>query len=146
MIRFLARFLLWSAALAFPCLAAMGPYQTALVNTATAVYALSGRRIHLEVDLHEPMSVGVFVPLSLASHSAPPLLRLRCILIGVPALFLAALLCILFLAGMERFLSDYPVGSAAVVARFVETTGEAIPWIAAPSMWILLLGRRGLPR
>jgi len=119
----------------------MRPYQTALVNTATTVYALSGRNIHLEVDLHEPMSVGVFIALCLASRTAPRHLRWRAILIGVPALFLAALLCIFWLVGMERFLSGYPGGSAKVLARFVETTGEAIPWIVAPSMWVLLLGR-----
>jgi hypothetical protein len=123
----------------------MGPYQTALVNASTAAYALVGVKTQLEVDLHEPMSVGVFIALCLASRTAPVRLRWRAILIGVPILFLVTLLCIVWLVGMERFLWDYSGRSAQVVARFVETTGEAIPWIAAPSLWLLLLGRRGLP-
>jgi hypothetical protein len=144
-IRFLVRFLLWSTALALPCLAVMGPYQTALVNAATATYALAGVKSRLEVDLHEPMSVGVFIALCLASQTAPARLRWRAVLTGIPTLFLVALLCIVWLVGMQRLLSDYSGVSARLVARFVETTGETVPWIAAPSLWVLLLGRRGFP-
>src|SRR5882672_3289299 len=93
--RWLARFLGWVSFLGVPCYLLMRPYQDTLAAIAMMILESVGAPAHLEVDLHEPLSLGVYAAMCLSSHKSPIRVRVRALILGVPALAAFGLLAVL---------------------------------------------------
>jgi len=144
--RWLARFVGWSSFLAVPCYLVMTSYQHALASLAMEALELAGSPAHLEVDLHEPFSLGLFAAMCLASSNSPRRDRLRAVILGVLALAAFGLFAVLVFVVANRLATGHAGGNDGVVSRFIETILETVPWVSAPAMWLVLLGRWELPQ
>jgi hypothetical protein len=142
----LARLLGWATLLAIPCFLLTTPYQHALASLAMGLLASAGAPARIEVDLHEPFSLGLYAALCLASRSSPLRHRLRAVTLGLPALAAWGLLAVLAFVVANRLATGHAGGDGGVASRFIETMLETVPWVSAPALWFVLLGKWELPR
>lgn len=140
----LARALAWGILLTGPCFLLSAPYQALLARAASGALACVGIRTQLEVDLHEPFSVGFFLSLCLASRRSRRAQRLRAMVVGAAALAVLSGLLVAVIVVGGRMLPPEAQGLSGGARRFLETILELVPWLAAPGAWLLLLGRREL--
>jgi hypothetical protein len=145
-VKLLARFLGWASILAFPCYLAMRPYQDALASLAMRIFEIAGAPARVEVDLHEPFSLGLYAAMCLASRSAPRHIRMRAVAIGVPALAAFGLLAVLVFVVANRLTTGHAGGNEGAASRFIEATLETVPWVCAPALWLVMVGKWELPQ
>jgi len=140
------RFLLWGFVLTIPCWMLANPYHALLRGTVSFLLGVQlPPRAPEDIEVHATQILGVFVALCLASVRAPLKKRVRAIALGLPALFGIELLTglIAIQAGM---LVQAGHGLPEPVMSFLDVALLAPPWVGAPVLWLLLLGRQQLPR
>jgi len=143
--RWLARFLGWASFLGVPCYLLMRPYQDGLAAIAMMILKSVGAPARLKVDLHEPLSLGVYAAMCLSSRKSPTRVRVQALTLGVPTLAAFGLLAVLFFVAANRLTTGHAGGTDSAASRFIETTLESVPWVSAPGLWLVLMGRWELP-
>src|SRR2546422_9098754 len=139
--KLLLRFLGWASVLAFPCYLAMRPYQDALASIAMRIFEIAGAPARVEVDLHEPFGLGLYAAMCLASHRSPRNIRIRALALGVPVLAALVLVAVVVFVVVNRLTTGHAGGNEGAASRFIEATLETVPWVFAPAMWLVMLGR-----
>src|SRR5439155_16407275 len=95
-LKWLLRFSFLTSLFFPPCYFARGLYQSLLTKSALFVLAILHVNVQFEnLVVNEPISLGLFAAMCLASRTAPPGERLRAIVIAIPQL---AVLTVLLLA------------------------------------------------
>src|SRR6267378_1729715 len=112
-----ARFGGWSALIAAPCYLAMAAYQHSLASLAMSSLELAGAPVRLEVDLHEPFSLGLYAAMCLASSTSPRRARIRALALGVPVLAACGLLAVLSFVVANRVTTGHAGGNGGVSSR-----------------------------
>jgi hypothetical protein len=141
-----ARFFGWAILLSAPCWLLADVYHRGLRAVAALVLGVrlpppgSG-----EIEVHATQVLGIFAAMCLASMRAPLRRRLRAVLLGVPALMVIELLAgiVAIEAGV---LAQRGSGLPGPLLAFLGEALAAPPWLAAPVLWILLLGAHQLPQ
>ena len=138
------RFLLWGVVLTIPCWMLAHPYHALLRGTVSFLLGIRlPDRAPEDIEVHATQILGVFVALCLASVRVPLNRRLRAVAVGLPALFGIELLTglVAIQTGMLAEAGHVP----EPVMKFLDAALLAPPWVGAPVLWLLLLGRRQLP-
>jgi hypothetical protein len=142
----LARFLAWATLLSVPSFLLMKPYQSALAQAAMGFLVSLRLPVQLELRLQEPFNLGIFAAMCLASVRSSTRERVRALLVGVPALALFGLFTVVAVIGGYRLVTgSHGADADDATTRWILSAIETIPWVSAPALWLLLLGRRELP-
>lgn len=142
--RWLLRFVLWASVLALPCWWLSAPWQSALAAAASAPFALFGMRIEmLDFNVSAPFDLGLYFAMVLASVRAPRVRRRRAWWIGVPSVIVIEILTVAISMGIVLASGSRPLFEVAM--RVMPYLVETIPWVAAPAVWLVLLGPWELP-
>jgi len=118
-------------------------YQGVLAMTAMALLSTAGLEVRFtKLDMHEPVSVGLFAAMCLASRRAPQRIRLRALAIGAPTLVVLTLLMIVVaVVGEAPLRAGRGAGPMLGLISYVIDT---VQWASAPVLWVVLLGNREL--
>jgi len=141
-VKWLLRFVAWSALFAVVCWWVMAPYQDLLT---LAVNRLLGGRVEVEtLDVKAPSELGLFAALCLAGLRAPRKARRNALLAGIPLIVIAEIVLIALGLGLSASLPQN--GPAAEPAlRLYLYLLRTIPWAVAIGTWLGLLGKWELP-
>jgi len=139
------RFLLWGVVLTIPCWVLANPYHALLRGTVSLLLGVQlPHRAPDDIEVHATQILGVFVALCLTSVRVPLKQRLWAVALGLPALFGIELLTGL-IAIQTGMLAQGSHGLPEPAMKFLDAALLAPPWVGAPVLWLLLLGRRQLP-
>ena len=143
--KLLARLFGWASVFALPCYLVMKPYQEALASFAMRILQTAGAPAQVQVDLHEPFGLGLYAAMCLASHRCPLYKRIRAVFLGAPILGAFGLVAVLAFVVANRLTTGHAGGDQGGGSRFIASTLETVPWLSAPALWALFLGRWELP-
>ena len=134
-------FLIWAALLAVPSWMMANAYHMGLRAAASAILGLPlPRRSPGEIEVDATQVLGIYAAMCLASLRAPLGRRIAAILLGIPLLFALELLTGVLAIRSEMFLETGGRLPAALL-RFRDIALTAPPWLAAPVLWLVFLGR-----
>ncbi len=138
-------FLIWAILLSIPCWLLADVYHAGLraITSAILGIALPKQRAG-EVEVHATHVLGIFAAMCLASSRASWGRRLRAVAIGVPALMALELLTGI-VALQTDILDQTGRGLPVWLMEFRDQALAAPPWLAAPVLWLLLVGPWQLP-
>ena len=140
----LLRFLLWATVLALPCWWLSTPWQSALAAAASAPFTLFGMRIEmLDFNVSAPFDLGLYLAMVFTSVRAPLARRRRALWLGVPSIITVEILTVVVAMGLVLASGSRP--AFEVTMRIMPYLVETIPWVAAPTVWLVLLGPWELP-
>ena len=139
------RFLVWAVVLSVPCWVLADAYHASLRAATSFLLGISLARSPAgEIEVHATQVLGIFAAMCLASVRAPVGRRLRAIIVGLPVLF-----------GIELFTGVIAIRSEIIaqsggglppwLLKFRDQALIAPPWLGAPLVWLLLLGRWEFP-
>jgi hypothetical protein len=139
------RFILWTAALAYPCTLLAGPYQNLLLAMVTMLF---GVPFHPDpragADLAASNMLGVYASMCLASTAAPWAPRLKALGLGLLAMTVIEWATGLLSIGAGAFFGEPQTWAPAAQKAFDAVI--ALPrFTSAPALWLLFLSRYELP-
>lgn len=137
----IVRFLAWISLLVPPCFLLIQPYQAWLARATVAI--LGACRIFIappELRLYEPVNLGVYAAMCLASSRTPRSARLRAAGIGVSLLIGLTLGIIVLIIGAMEVARREGRSPDDAVARLLVSAIETVPWVSGPALWLVLLG------
>jgi hypothetical protein len=131
--------------LSVPCWVLADAYHAALLSATSLLLGLTlPRQAGGEIEVHATQVLGIFAAMCLASVRAPMDRRLRALVIGLPVLFGIELLTGV-VAIRTEILAQTGGGLPHWLLKFRDEELIAPPWLGAPLVWLLLLGRWEFP-
>ena len=131
--------------LSVPCWVLADAYHAGLRAATSFLLGMAlPRRAAGEIEVHATQVLGIFAAMCLASARTPMNRRLRAVVIGLPVLFGIELLTGV-IAIRTQILAQTGGGLPPWLLRFRDQALIAPPWLGAPLVWLLLLGRWEFP-
>jgi len=135
------------AVLGIPAALLQPPYRRALAAGSTWALHLFGEGFRIrEVSVQQPLHIAMFVALCLATRGVSRRKLATAVMAGVPILAVLGLEVIVVVSAGFDVLRRSGATVASPAPRALAALIDGLPWVAAPLLWLSLLGGSWIER